>query len=67
MSTRKKRPAPDDARLRPIGVIRSALASPREAPRQGAEGAPDAWLEIEAWAAKGLEGLAVDDEILVLT
>jgi tRNA-Thr(GGU) m(6)t(6)A37 methyltransferase TsaA len=34
---------------------------------QGAEGAPDAWLEVEGWAAEALDGLAAGDEILVLT
>jgi len=28
-----------------IGVIRSTLGTRREAPKQGGEGAPDAWLE----------------------
>ncbi len=53
--------------LRPIGVVRSALVARGEAPKQGAEGAPDAWLELEAWAGPGLQGLAVGDEILVFT
>jgi tRNA-Thr(GGU) m(6)t(6)A37 methyltransferase TsaA len=53
--------------LRPIGVIRSAIKDRREAPRQGAEGAPDAWLELYQWAADGLLRLAVGDEILVIT
>jgi tRNA-Thr(GGU) m(6)t(6)A37 methyltransferase TsaA len=53
--------------LRPIGVIRSVLKDRREAPRQGAEGAPDAWLELYRWAADGLLRLAVGDEILVIT
>jgi len=53
--------------LRPIGVIRSALKDRKEAPRQGAEGAPDAWLEIYPWAADGLHRLAAGDEILVIT
>ena len=52
--------------LRPIGVMRSALKTRGEAPRQGSEGAPDAWLEIEPWARDALDGLAVGDEILVL-
>jgi tRNA-Thr(GGU) m(6)t(6)A37 methyltransferase TsaA len=39
----------------------------RRAPRQGSEGAPDAWLEVDPKAAKGLSGLAVGDEILVIT
>jgi tRNA-Thr(GGU) m(6)t(6)A37 methyltransferase TsaA len=55
------------ARLRPIGMIRSGLRSLRNAPMQGSEGAPDAWLEVEPWAAKGLERLAVGDEIIVVT
>jgi len=40
--------------LRPIGVIRSALLARSEAPKQGTEGGPDAWLELEAWAAPGV-------------
>jgi tRNA-Thr(GGU) m(6)t(6)A37 methyltransferase TsaA len=54
-------------RLRPIGVIRSVLKSPSEAPKQGSEGAPDAWLEVHRWAAEGLQGLEVGDEIIVIT
>ena len=53
--------------LRAIGVLRSTLRSRSEAPRQGDEGAPDAWLEVETWAAPALEGLAVGDELLILT
>jgi tRNA-Thr(GGU) m(6)t(6)A37 methyltransferase TsaA len=55
------------ARLRPVGVIRSTLKARGAAPKQGSEGAPDAWLEVFAWAAAALEGLSVDDEIVVLT
>jgi tRNA-Thr(GGU) m(6)t(6)A37 methyltransferase TsaA len=47
------------ARIRPIGVIRSSLKTRGEAPKQGAEGAPDAWLDVSPFAADGLEGLAV--------
>ena len=53
--------------LRPIGVIRSALKQRARAPRQGSEGAPDAWLEVRSWAATALEGLAVGDDIIVIT
>ena len=31
-------------RLHPIGVIRSRLTARAKAPKQGDEGAPDAWL-----------------------
>jgi tRNA-Thr(GGU) m(6)t(6)A37 methyltransferase TsaA len=54
-------------RLRPLGAIRSVLRSRREAPKQGVEGAPDAWLEMHPWAARGLQGLAVGDEVIVIT
>jgi tRNA-Thr(GGU) m(6)t(6)A37 methyltransferase TsaA len=53
--------------LRTIGVIRSELRSRRDAPRQGSEGAPDAWIEVRPWAVNGLEGLVAGDEILVVT
>ena len=55
------------ARLKPIGMIRSTLKSRKNAPRQGSEGAPDAWLDVHPWAADGLHRLAVGDEILVVT
>ena len=53
--------------LRPIGVIRSTLKDRIGAPRQGSEGAPDAWLEIDPDVAEALEGLSPGDEIIVLT
>ncbi len=55
------------ATLRPIGVIRSDLKSRAEAPKQGSEGAPDVWLEIEPWAAKAARGLGAGDELIVIT
>ena len=55
------------ARLRPIGVIRSELKTRREAPRQGSEGAPDAWLEVYPWATEALHGLVPGDELVVIT
>jgi tRNA (Thr-GGU) A37 N-methylase len=56
-----------NSKLRPVGVIRSALKQRSNAPKQGAEGAPDAWLDVRSWAAKALNGLAVGDEIIVIT
>ena len=53
--------------LRPIGEIRSTLKSRGTAPRQGSEGAPDAWLEIRAFALSALDGLRAGDEVIVLT
>lgn len=56
-----------DNQLRPIGVISSTLTNPDEAPMQGFEGAPDAWLEVHAWAADALHLLNAGDEIIVIT
>jgi len=53
--------------IEPIGVIRSELTSREAAPRQGDEGAPEAWLEIEERVAPGLAGIAAGDELIVLT
>src|SRR5262245_58682449 len=58
---------PDSTVLRPVGVIRSSLKARSEAPRQGSEGAPDAWLEVHPFAVEALEGLQVGDEIIVIT
>ncbi len=53
--------------IEPIGIIRSELVSRDEAPRQGDEGAPEAWLELVPSVARGLVGITVGDELLVLT
>ncbi len=53
--------------LRAIGVVKSTLIRPEEAPRQGDEGAPDAWLELEPQYAPALLGLKAGDDVLVLT
>ena len=65
--TRKIRAGALGGRLRPIGVIRSTLKSRSKAPKQGSEGAPDAWLNVHAWAADALHRLAAGDEIIVIT
>ncbi len=53
--------------LKPIGVVRSKLKSLEECPKQGQEGAPDAWIEIDHAFIKGLDDLEAGQEILVLT
>ena len=58
-ATKPAAPIAADQRLHTIGVIRSTLKSRSEAPRQGREGAPDAWLEVRPSVAKGLDGIAV--------
>ena len=54
-------------KVKPIGEIHSRLTSRADAPKQGAEGAPDAWLELLPDYAAGLEGINVGSEIILLT
>ena len=53
--------------IRPIGRVRSRLIDREQAPKQGDEGAPDAWLEFAPDVEPGLRDLRVGDEVLVLT
>jgi tRNA-Thr(GGU) m(6)t(6)A37 methyltransferase TsaA len=53
--------------LRAVGVVRSPLTERDQAPKQGDEGAPEAWLEFEPWVAEAVTGIAAGDELLVLT
>jgi tRNA-Thr(GGU) m(6)t(6)A37 methyltransferase TsaA len=53
--------------LHPIGHIRSTLRALEEAPRQGSEGAPDAWLDVNPTFAPALLGIATGDEVIVVT
>ena len=53
--------------IRPVGVVRSSLTDRSAAPRQGSEGAPDAWIELEPWALDALLGVKVGDALIVLT
>jgi tRNA-Thr(GGU) m(6)t(6)A37 methyltransferase TsaA len=53
--------------LEPIGFIRSTVKGREDAPRQGPEGAPDAWLEIKPRFAGALLGMEVGHELIVIT
>ena len=50
-----------------IGVVESPLTDRAEAPRQGFEDGPDAWLVLDPAFAEGLDGLAPGDDVIVLT
>jgi tRNA-Thr(GGU) m(6)t(6)A37 methyltransferase TsaA len=54
-------------RLKAVGRIRSTLRALTDAPRQGSEGAPDAWLEVDPAFARALRGIEEGDELLVIT
>ena len=47
--------------------MESPLTDRASAPRQGDEGAPEAWIVFEAAVADALDGIAAGDELLVLT
>jgi tRNA-Thr(GGU) m(6)t(6)A37 methyltransferase TsaA len=53
--------------LVPIGKVESALKDQAAAPKQGHEGAPEAWLVFEDAMVTGLNGLKPGDRVMVLT
>lgn len=53
--------------IRPIGHVESPLTDRAQAPKQGFEGAPEAWLVFEPDVADGTRDLAAGDEVFVLT
>jgi tRNA-Thr(GGU) m(6)t(6)A37 methyltransferase TsaA len=59
--------ADDELRIEPVGRVESPLHDRAEAPRQGDEGAPDAWLVFEPGMAEALRDLRTGTEVLVLT
>ena len=50
-----------------IGTVESTLKDRASAPKQGDEGAPEAWLVFDAGVAEALIGTRAGDEIIVLT
>jgi tRNA-Thr(GGU) m(6)t(6)A37 methyltransferase TsaA len=50
-----------------IATVESSLKDRASAPKQGDEGAPDAWLVFDPELAEGLDGITVGDQVLVLT
>ncbi|WP_328323545.1 tRNA (N6-threonylcarbamoyladenosine(37)-N6)-methyltransferase TrmO [Kribbella sp. NBC_00382] len=53
--------------LQPLGLVESSLTTKADAPRQGDEGAPDAWLVFDPEYAAALRDLAAGDEVLLIT
>jgi tRNA-Thr(GGU) m(6)t(6)A37 methyltransferase TsaA len=50
-----------------IATVESLLSDPASAPKQGDEGAPDAWLVFDEAAIEGLQGVEPGDEVMLLT
>ena len=57
----------DRLQLKPIGVIRSVIKERSKAPKQGSEGAPEAWIVVRPSIAEAVDGLAAGDKIVALT
>jgi tRNA-Thr(GGU) m(6)t(6)A37 methyltransferase TsaA len=53
--------------IEPIGTIRSALDDLADAPLQGDEGSYEAWIDLTSQFTRGLVGVAVGDELIILT
>lgn len=53
--------------LSPIGFILSGLSKVEDAPCQGTQGAPDAWISINDNVYEGMKDVHVGDKIIVLT
>jgi tRNA-Thr(GGU) m(6)t(6)A37 methyltransferase TsaA len=53
--------------IHPVGHVESPLVDRQTAPKQGFEGAPDAWLVFDPEVAEGIRDLAVGSQVLVLT
>jgi len=54
-------------RVRPIGWVESSLTDPANAPNQGDEGAPSAWLVIEPHLAEGIRDLHTGGDVIVVS
>ena len=53
--------------LRPIAQVESSLRAREDAPRQGDEGAPDAWVVFDASVRDALADVGVGDELILIT
>jgi tRNA-Thr(GGU) m(6)t(6)A37 methyltransferase TsaA len=53
--------------VRPVGWVESPLTDRAAAPKQGDEGAPDAWLVFHRGVAEALRDVQVGTDVLLLT
>ena len=53
--------------VQPIGVVRSSIMQRKNAPRQGNEDAPEAWIEVRPEYRDAIDGLGVGADVWVLT
>jgi len=53
--------------IKPIGFVRSGLTDLADAPKQGREGAPNAWIDVDPTVFQALDGIFEGDDIIVMT
>jgi tRNA-Thr(GGU) m(6)t(6)A37 methyltransferase TsaA len=53
--------------VRPIARVESSLRERADAPRQGDEGAPDAWIVFDESVRDALADIAAGDEVILIT
>jgi tRNA-Thr(GGU) m(6)t(6)A37 methyltransferase TsaA len=58
---------PISYQITPIGHVESSLVDREAAPKQGFEGAPEAWLVFDPGVAEGIRDLAAGADVFVLT
>ena len=57
----------DEYILRAVGWVESTLVDPATAPKQGDEGAPEAWIDLEPSVLDAVRDLQAGTDVLVLT
>jgi tRNA-Thr(GGU) m(6)t(6)A37 methyltransferase TsaA len=57
----------DEFAVRVVGHVQSSVRGRADAPRQGSEGAPAAWMVLEDAFADAFSDLSVGDRVVVLT
>lgn len=57
----------DAYQVRPIGRVESSLVDIADAPNQGGQGAPEAWLVIDPEVREGIRDLTAGSDVFVLT
>jgi tRNA-Thr(GGU) m(6)t(6)A37 methyltransferase TsaA len=60
-------PSPEAFEIRPIGRVESSLVHRDDAPRQGDEGAPEAWLVLDEAVREGLRDIRAGQQAIVVT
>jgi tRNA-Thr(GGU) m(6)t(6)A37 methyltransferase TsaA len=53
--------------VRPVGSVESPLTDRARAPKQGDEGAPDAWLVFHSDVAEAVRDLEIGTDVMLLT